>query len=74
LISTTRGSGLVVVIGLAHQVMLPLAALPLALEVAAAPGALAEVDGEELLLQAAAVNAATAQTAAACKDRRLRPV
>jgi len=53
-----------VVIGLAHQVMLPLAALPLALEVAEAPGALAEVDGEELLLQAAAPRATTAAMAA----------
>jgi hypothetical protein len=68
-----------VVIGLAHQVMLPLVALPLALEVAealAAPeelGELEEVDDPEPLLQAAA-NATTAPTAAACASRRLVPV
>jgi hypothetical protein len=54
LISTVRGSGLVVVIGLAHQVMLPLVAEPLAAGALAVPEAL--LDG--LLLHAAAASAA----------------
>src|SRR5436853_6652717 len=51
LISTVRGSGLVVVIGLAHQVMFPLVAEPLAL---GAP-ALGALDG--LLLHAPSATA-----------------
>jgi hypothetical protein len=74
----------VVVIGLAHQVMLPLAALPLALAVAELPAALEEpeeapeeVDDEEpppLLLQADAASAATAQRRAAWASRRPPPL
>jgi hypothetical protein len=69
LISTTRGSGLLVVMGLAHQVMLPLVAEPLALEVLEEPGALGELDEE--LLQAAALSATVTPTAATSADRRL---
>src|SRR5215469_3345134 len=54
LISTVRGSGLVVVIGLAHQVMLPLVAEPLG-ELGACVAAGLDV---VLLLHAVAVSAA----------------
>ena len=72
-----RGSGLVVVMGLAHQVMLPLAAPPLALDAAdepAAPGELDEPDEpdeEPPLLHAAAVSATATQATATRADRRL---
>jgi hypothetical protein len=65
-ISTTRGSGLVVVMGLAHQVMFPLVAEPLAAEEEL--GALAELDA---LLQAAAVSATVTPTVAASAGRSL---
>jgi len=67
-----RGSGLVVVIGLAHQVMLPLVALPLAPDEAeepAAPGELDEPDDEPPLLHAA-TSATAAQATATRADRR----
>jgi hypothetical protein len=58
-----------VVIGLAHQVMLPLVADPPALDVPDAP---AEGGDEELLLHAAAVSAATAMDRAMAPDRLAR--
>jgi hypothetical protein len=72
LISTVRGSGLVVVIGLAHQVMLPLVAEPLAGGAVAVPdvgllaGALVV-----LLLHAAAVSAAVTPMAVISMTRDL---
>jgi hypothetical protein len=69
-----RGSGLVVVIGLAQKVMLPLVALPPALD-AGEPPALGEPDEpdepDEPLLQAAATSATATQATATCADRRL---
>jgi hypothetical protein len=66
-ISTVRGSGLVVVIGLAHQVMLPLVAEPLAAGAEAVLDAL--LDG--LLLHAAAVSAAVTPMAVMSMTRDL---
>src|SRR5215471_260862 len=63
LISTVRGSGLVVVIGLAHQVMLPLVAEPVGEDAAAG------VDG--LLLHAPAVSAAVTPMAVISMTRDL---
>src|SRR5215470_1145648 len=63
LISTVRGSGLEVVIGLAHQVMLPLVAEPLA------EGAAAGLDVP--LLHAAAVSAAVTPMAVISTTRDL---
>src|SRR5262249_37623180 len=63
LISTVRGSGVVVVIGLAHQVMLPLVAEPLA------EGAAAWLD--VLLLHAAAVSTAVTPMAVISMTRDL---
>jgi hypothetical protein len=75
LISTVRGSGLVVVMGLAQKVMLPLVALPPALEAADDPPAAGELDEpdepDEPLLHAAAVRATVTQAIATCADRRL---
>jgi hypothetical protein len=75
LISTVRGSGLVVVMGLAQKVMLPLVALPLALEAAEEPAALGELDEPDEepppLLHAAAASATATQPTATCADRRL---
>jgi hypothetical protein len=61
-----------VVMGFAHQVMLPLVAEPpaLALEVLEEPGAVEELD-EEPLLHAATDSATVTPTAAASADRRL---
>jgi hypothetical protein len=63
-----------VVIGLAHQVMLPLAAAPEPVAAGAldVPPVVDEVVDEELL-QAAAVTAATAHANAAWATRRPRP-
>src|ERR1700758_2285176 len=70
LISTTRGSGLVVVIGLAHQVMFPLVADPLAAG-ALAPDAAGEL-GDPLLHALMASTAAALAAAASARRRRPR--
>jgi hypothetical protein len=66
LISTVRGSGLEVVMGLAHQVMLPLVAAPLAL----GAGAALPLELDEPLLPQAATLSATAALAAAIRNLR----